>query len=718
MKAPIPHRADLPPELTKRRFWINWRFVWKENEQKWTKVPWSAEGAPIVHTDPKNWLMFSQALKLAKDHQLGVGFVLSKSDPYAGMDFDDCFVADDELHPAARELASGVLGKTYAEVTPSNNGLRVLVRHSKNGSRCKNEHAPWGGKFEFYDNGRFFTTTGWGFEESPLEIGVFPSEVSRIEAEALGPWSQSGNGAGQGLRQRRERPLGRRKPEDVGDKERHNTYISLAGGLWNEGYSEQAIFDKVKAFNEAVPDPMPASRFDEEVWRAIRYIADKSADADAEFWGASKLLTHVQEFAQARRVAPLAVLGCLLAQLAAFTSPLVRLPGLGLAADEGDTIDTCALNLFVGLVGQPGDGKDLAEKVARAAVEFKGYDLSPKRPSSGESFAHIFKRYNTKDGVEHWRTHNALAKFSEVEWLTTTSARKGSTLMSELRNIFSGGATGGDYADRSKTLHVPEGEYALGLIVGMQPAKTKLLLEDSGGGTPQRFLFLQTADRYAPDRSALKVGLKTRSVTPAFLDLAMGQDPEQPMSGEPHVMEVCEQAYLEVDADRVARLTRNWEAIPYDPQKFSHRLLVKEKVAGLLALMHGAEPVSKRWWEHADWIMARSDEGFALCEHAVFLENQQRRQAAKTQHAEAAVEATNALETNLLEKTCASVRRQLAKAASADGSSWRKRRQLRDGLPSRDMRPMLPSALEKLLADGAIVELEEGNGHFAIKGAE
>lgn len=78
--------------------------------------------------------------------------------PYLGIDIDDI---DDDLHRFKQgDKLDNIVSefnrafKSYTEVSPSGNGLHIIVKGKIPGSRRRK------GNIEMYDSGRFFTMTG------------------------------------------------------------------------------------------------------------------------------------------------------------------------------------------------------------------------------------------------------------------------------------------------------------------------------------------------------------------------------------------------------------------------------------------------------------------------------------------------------------------------------------------------------------------------------
>lgn len=184
--APVPQVENIPSELRARAEWVLWRYVWRED--RWRKVPVNCQGTAINAYVPANQISFSEAFaayqNAAPEELDGVGFVLNADGPYAGLDLDDCRDPETgEISPDAQELIDR-LG-SYAEVSPSGTGIKVLCRvrdKGKLGRKPSNIHG-----VEFYTKARFFTVTGH----------VLPgfSEIRDCQAELEKLFPQGGTGA-------------------------------------------------------------------------------------------------------------------------------------------------------------------------------------------------------------------------------------------------------------------------------------------------------------------------------------------------------------------------------------------------------------------------------------------------------------------------------------------------------------------------------------------
>ena len=108
-----------PWELRQHDQWADWRSE-LTNTGRRTKVPYIA--APILmrasSTDPDTWRSEGMARRYAVRNRMnGVGFMLSKHDPFIGFDFDGCVDEIGVVHPAALVIVKDI--GSYVEYSPS-----------------------------------------------------------------------------------------------------------------------------------------------------------------------------------------------------------------------------------------------------------------------------------------------------------------------------------------------------------------------------------------------------------------------------------------------------------------------------------------------------------------------------------------------------------------------------------------------------------------------
>lgn len=132
----------IPTELTNLPQWMTWSY--------------SAEGQKIPagkSNDPATWKPFSVVADLSKK-----AFVFSESDPFCGIDLDDC-IDEGVLSDWAIPIIERFRGVAYGEISPSKTGVKLITRAKKPNGRCSN-----GNGVECYDHARFWTITETYFQ--------------------------------------------------------------------------------------------------------------------------------------------------------------------------------------------------------------------------------------------------------------------------------------------------------------------------------------------------------------------------------------------------------------------------------------------------------------------------------------------------------------------------------------------------------------------------
>lgn len=349
------------------------------------------------------------------------------------------------------------------------------------------------------------------------------------------------------------------------------------------------------------PDPDP-ERIDPATGEVLDADAEASGPSlDDRVFGASEVLAHVRQAAHARLVTPWAVLGALLARVVAEVPPHVVLPPL-VGSDA-------SLNLAVALVADSGGGKSGALACARDALRIPNRRAADIGPGSGEGIMMQFleRDPDTKENV--LKAHPlALLSADEIAQIGAVQGRNSqATFGPVVRSMLTGDQVSTTAVDTERRRRLPRNGYRLCVVAGVQPKLSGVLLDDSDGGTPQRWLWLPADDPgwNAPDTE-----------WPAPLSWTFPRPPAPDPDGFVRI-DVPEEARAAVVDARRRRLRR--EGDPLD----GHRLLTREKVAAALALLHGGFTVTSAWWELSGLVMHRSDVTRAYCAEAL---------AAKAEH--------------------------------------------------------------------------------------
>ncbi|QTA79840.1 DNA primase [Desulfonema limicola] len=165
---------NIPEEIKDLPQWLVWKGVLKENN-KLSKIPINPLNGSYAETDnPETWGTFEESLAYYEQNNLfGVGFVFTADDSFVGIDLDNCIEPETgEITPDALKIVN--LFNSYTEISPSGNGLHILVKGNLPGDKRRK------GKIEVYDRLRYFTVTGELYENAPIEINNRDNELNEF----------------------------------------------------------------------------------------------------------------------------------------------------------------------------------------------------------------------------------------------------------------------------------------------------------------------------------------------------------------------------------------------------------------------------------------------------------------------------------------------------------------------------------------------------------
>lgn len=401
-----------------------------------------------------------------------------------------------------------------------------------------------------------------------------------------------------------------------------------------------------------------------------RQVTVIDVDGEDEFWQARPELAHIHAFARARRASPWGTLGVVLTRVVACVEPSYVLPPIV----GGDA----SLNLFVGIVGPSGAGKGVAEAAGADAVKVDEDKFDIWKLGSGQGLAHGYARRDRGGVTQH--TTSVLFSMAEVDHMVGLSGQQGSTLLPELRSAWMGERLGHLYVDPTKRVPVEPHKYRATLIVGIQPGRAGVLLDDKDGGTPQRFVWLPAIDRHAPDH---------HPVEPEPLRWHRPQSLPWVFNGRGRLT-VCQQARRVIDEARLARLRGHGDALD------GHALFNRLKVATALALLSGRCDVSDDDWKLSATVMAKSD---ATRQHVVEVLDAKAAEANKAR-AEAEATRTVVVTERVEDEAIKRVSRRVVSVLERDGD-WMTSSELRKTITSRD-RTYVDPALERLTEAGQV----------------
>jgi hypothetical protein len=318
-------------------------------------------------------------------------------------------------------------------------------------------------------------------------------------------------------------------------------------------------------------------RFDDELDEALADQPDEpELDHYADFWEARPALRYIQDFAYARMCSPWAVLGVSIACVLHHVPPWVTLPAL--IGDVGN------FNVLIALVGPSGTAKSAAYRAGRKAFDLHHEPIYSVPLGSGEGIARQYK--SKEDGP---LDHNAVIFYAaEIDGVAAQANRNGSTLVAQLRAAFSGEDLGFAYRNDKTRLILKENSYRFGLVAGIQPERARWLIDQSDGGTPQRFIWFPVAD----------LGITADPpAEPTQMTIA------RTLSGwSSGPITVPDQVAREIREAHAARQRGDGEALD------GHVMYCRLKIAFAVALLDGHREIRLEDWHLAGMIAAKSDQ--------------------------------------------------------------------------------------------------------------
>jgi hypothetical protein len=184
-----PIFENIPDDLKQHRQWVAWKSVSRKEGGKPTKPPFMPSGRLAKTDDPSTWSHFLTA-KAAAPNFDGIGFVLTKDDPFVAVDCDHCrcpafdgddAVISDGLNMVLPQVADYVRSlNSYTEVSPSGMGIRIFLKGRLAVDGRKK------GDFEVYQNGHYVTVTGHHIDGLPRTIEPRQLELDTFYQDVFG----------------------------------------------------------------------------------------------------------------------------------------------------------------------------------------------------------------------------------------------------------------------------------------------------------------------------------------------------------------------------------------------------------------------------------------------------------------------------------------------------------------------------------------------------
>lgn len=157
-----------PQEMKELPQWVNWEY---RNDTKTPVNPKTGGNAMVNHAN--TWNTFESAVERGARYNLGLGFVLTESDPFTCIDLDHCLGKGGVKTEPALSVVEMFKGQAYIEASPSRTGLHIWLHNEI----PVNRRTP---NLEIYSSGRWITCTGYVNPTAP-RIETLPDATELVQ---------------------------------------------------------------------------------------------------------------------------------------------------------------------------------------------------------------------------------------------------------------------------------------------------------------------------------------------------------------------------------------------------------------------------------------------------------------------------------------------------------------------------------------------------------
>ena len=386
---------------------------------------------------------------------------------------------------------------------------------------------------------------------------------------------------------------------------------------------EDMVLDALWTAAQRVPadEPYERSEFEASVRSARQYAEEtgpvlpqttptrmaqadfEDIDLETDLWRKTDRLRHIAVAADSLGRNRLGLLAMTLARILAEVDPVAKLPGV----QDGAIGSRAALNLGVALVGSSGQGKTTFTERSQALLGIDQKSIEGK-PSTGQGLIQQYLEWSDSEKKNVLiQDPRRIFIVDEVDQLGALATDTGSTLLSEVRTMLTGGSTGSSNATKERQRMLHAGTYNFQLVVGVQPARAGALLDSRDAGTPQRFIWIPVTDPktalHPDDRPNWPGELGWNS------DFLLAFEFGDPIVRYPDwlVRELKEYDYkISLENAHGGELSRH-----------GHQNLLRLKVAAGIAFLHESAVIEDIHIEITDMILAASRRTQLDCERAV-----------------------------------------------------------------------------------------------------
>ena len=155
-----PKYETIPQQMKDIPHWVNWKYFWIEDKQRWTKLPLNPIGLKAAKSDDlATWGQFTSVTGNTWNRpDIGIGFEIgSKAAGHSSglfcVDLDHVLKDGTIQDPAALDIFETL--DSYTEISPGGDGLHIWIKADVTEERAKRK-----GVIEMYGDGRYITVTG------------------------------------------------------------------------------------------------------------------------------------------------------------------------------------------------------------------------------------------------------------------------------------------------------------------------------------------------------------------------------------------------------------------------------------------------------------------------------------------------------------------------------------------------------------------------------
>lgn len=407
-----------------------------------------------------------------------------------------------------------------------------------------------------------------------------------------------------------------------------------------------------------------------------------------EFWESRPVFSKLRQAAWARMMTPEAALGSLIARFSASIPPTIQIPAI--------VGSTSTFDMIVCIVGQSSGGKSTSNSFAEDV--YPATHLGDKARlgvslGSGEGIAQAFIGYDKEAkeySYKYGKTQALHLVVDEGTALVEQQSRKGTTIVQTMCSAWSGQALGQLNATAELSRTVPAKKRRVSVTLNIQTKNAWRLFDDAsiGIGLPGRMLFFWAHGKYPDPLPEWPADLHIPQPT------GWGLLAPTMMEYHPEIEE----------AVRIERRAVGEGGLVLDDLD-GHRMLLRLKLSGILALLDDRRSVTLEDWHLAGLILQAH---IAVRNHIRSVQKQAAYEATVTR-ATAAGTFESILDDIKERQHVARIRDAIIRRVDEAGAEGITRNPLRKKVTSSATRHLFDAALQAAVDDGAI---KEGQGKW------